>query len=198
MGEAALEQGDEKRADLYIRKAICKAETKNQISILFCAWFASIRLCLLTGLPDEAIKRLYFMKDRYTELHTDMNFQNARTYSTTIALCEAYIYGCLNKYDSIPDWIKTGDWSQGQFSMNGLAFQYIVYEKAILLSGNWAKLDALSDEFLDQYKIFHNQLGFLHNAIYIAAAKMNLYGLAEGIQVLQPALIEAQRDNKSR
>ncbi len=195
VGEAALEQGDVQKAELYIKKAICKAETKNQISILFCAWFASIRLSLLTGDLKEVTKQLYSMKGPYTEPCTEMDLQHTRIYHTTSALCEAYIYGCLNKYDSIPDWIKTGDWSQGRFSMNGLAFQYIVYEKALVLSGNWAKLDALSDDFLDQYNVFHNQLGFLHHAVYLAAAKMNLYGLAEGSKVLLQALIEAKKDN---
>lgn len=195
VGEAALEQGDVPKAELYIKKAIFKAETKNQIGIIFCAWFASIRLYLFTGQMEEAITQLQYMKDRYVEQRGDMNSLNVRTYRTTIALCQGYIYCCLKRYDLIPESFKSGEWSQCRFSMNGLAFQYIVYEKAILLSGNWAKIDALSEDFMDKYKVFHNQLGFLHNAISVAVAKMNLLGLAEGSQVLLPALIDAQKDN---
>jgi len=108
---------------------------------------------------------------------------------------EGYVYGCLTRLDNIPLWLQTGDMSSAHFFYEGLGVNYIVYGKALLLSKNYIKLEMLTDEFARCFAIFHNQLGFLHNQIFRAAAKYHLYGMGAGCAALREAFGMAREDH---
>jgi len=194
LAEYALETADLEQVENYARKAIYKARTKNQISIELAADFTLMRLYLMEGnvekakdLPAKARALLY-------ELNAELPIQNRMIYNTTLDLCEGYFYGCLKRADQIPEWLRKGDFSNAAYMFHGMGFPYILYGKAILLSENWVKLEVLCDSFRREFDQCHNQIGLLHNSIYEAVAKYNLYGKEEGLKALLPALKEAQLD----
>jgi LuxR family maltose regulon positive regulatory protein len=89
---------------------------------------------------------------------------------------DGYVYGCLDRPDSIPQWLRAGDMSPAHFLYQGLGFNYVVYGKAVLLEKEYIKLEMLTESFDQYFSVLSNRLGFLHNRIFEAAAKFRLYG----------------------
>lgn len=175
-------------AELNSFKAIYKARTKDQTSISICASFTLIRLYILQGRVAEAIKML-------KELEMDIAKKNNSIYNTTIDMCKGYIYACLDQPEKIPFWLQTGDMASADLLYQGVAFNYIVYGKSVMLSKNYIELEVLTESFHERFSIFSNQLGFIHNLIFKAVAKYRLYGIQEGMKALELALSEGQADN---
>lgn len=121
--------------------------------------------------------------------------ENNVLYNTTLELVEGYVYGCLEQSDSIPAWLLTGDMTPACFLYRGMAFNYIVQGKAVLLSKDYIRLEILTETFPLYFGIFHNQLGFLHNQILSAAAKYHLYGMEKGCAALEDAIDMAREDH---
>lgn len=185
--EYSLETGNFHKAELNSFKAIYKAETKAQISVILCAYFNLTRLYILQGKIKEGIENLNSL-NKYIET-ADSNICN-----TTLDLCKGYIYACLKQKDKIPYWLQTGDMSAANFFYQGIAFNYIVYGKAVMLSGNYINLEMLSESFVEHFSVFSNQLGFIHNGIFKAVAKYHLYSIEEGVSSLEKVILSAQAD----
>lgn len=186
--EYALERGNWQTAELNAYKAIYKAQTKEQVGLMICAYHVLIRLYLYQGKAGEALELLRQLKHNVTCV-------NNPYYNTGLELVEGYVYGCLTRLDNIPWWLQAGDMSSAHFFYRGMAFSYIVYGKALLLSKNYIKLEMLTDEFARKFSVFHNQLGLLHNEIFRAAAKYQLYGMEAGCAALCNAFGMAREDH---
>ncbi|WP_449240951.1 LuxR C-terminal-related transcriptional regulator [Desulfoscipio gibsoniae] len=188
LAEYALETGDWQAAELNAFRAMYKAKAKGQTGIALCAGLTLIRLYLFQGRTQESMEHL-------RQLREDVGNENSILYNTTLELTEGYVYGCLARPDRIPRWLQSGDMSLARFMYQGMAFTYIVYGKAVLLSKNYIQLEVLTEEFAAYFSILQNQLGFLHNQILEAAAKYRLYGMAAGSASLDKALDMAREDH---
>lgn len=186
--EYALETGDWEAAELNSRKAVYKAKTKDQTSIIICAKFTLIRLAILQGQIKEAIAVL-------KELEEEIHDLNNSFYNTTIDMCRGYVYACLGRPEMVPYWLQTGAMKEGDLLYQGVSFNYIVYGKSLLASGNYVALEIMAESSRECFAIFSNQLGFIHNGIFEAVAKYRLYGIREGAAVLRNVLLEAQKDD---
>ncbi|MEA4970653.1 MAG: LuxR C-terminal-related transcriptional regulator [Candidatus Pelethousia sp.] len=188
LAEYALETGDWQAAELHAFKAMYKAKAKEQTGIALCAGLTLIRLYLFQGRTDEGMELL-------RQLREDVAKESSAIYNTTLELVEGYAYGCLARLDCIPRWLQIGDMSLARFMYQGMAFNYIVYGKAVLLSGNYIQLEVLTEEFGGYFSILQNQLGFLHNQILESAARCRLYGMESGCASLKRALAMAREDH---
>ncbi|HEX2944679.1 MAG TPA: LuxR C-terminal-related transcriptional regulator [Clostridia bacterium] len=188
LAEYLLETGDWQAAELNAFKAIYKAQTKRQTGIILNAGLTLSRLYLYQGKIDEALEYL-------RQLRSDVTKENNAVYNTTLELVEGYVYGCLARPDSIPEWLRTGDMSPARFMYHGMAFNYIIYGKAVLISKDYIRLEMLTEECASYFSTFHNQLGFLHNKILSAAAKYRLYGMEKGCATLREAIDMAREDH---
>jgi LuxR family maltose regulon positive regulatory protein len=186
--EYALETGDWEAAELNSRKAVYKAKTKDQTSIIICAKFTLIRLAILQGQIKEAIAVL-------KELEEEIHDLNNSFYNTTIDMCRGYVYACLGRPEMVPYWLQTGAMKEGDLLYQGVSFNYIVYGKSLLASGNYVALEIMAESSRECFAIFSNQLGFIHNGIFEAVAKYRLYGIREGAAVLRNVLLETQKDD---
>ena len=186
--EYALETGDWQAAELNAFKAIYKGKTKEQTGIILCANLTLIRLYIFQGKTGEALELL-------RQLKADVAEENCAIYNTTLELAEGYVYGCLGRLHDIPQWLRSGDMSPVHFLYQGMAFNYIVYGRAVLLSGNDIQLEILTEEFPKYFSIFQNQIGFLHNQVLRSAALYRLYGMDKGCAVLKEALDMAREDH---
>lgn len=194
LAEYALEKGDIQNAEFYAKKSIYKAKTKDQIGVILCSRFTLMRLAILKGNAVEAKKLLMKTKNDLIGMRDQMNTQNSAIYNATLDMCEGYIYCCLKMKDMIPEWLQKGDLTSAVLMLKGMAIPDIIRGKAVILSENWIELEVLCESFKKDFEIFHNQLGILHNSIYEAVAKFNLYGMEEGISVLLPAIRDGQAD----
>ncbi len=187
LAEYALETGDWQAAELNAFKAMYKAQTMEQTGIILCAGLTLIRLYIYQGKISEALEHL-------GQLRADVSKEDNAVYNTTLDLIEGYAYGCLAWQNSIPVWLRTGDISLANFMYQGVAFNFIVYGKAVLLAKDYIRLEMLTETFPQYFGIFHNQLGFLHNCILAAAAKYRLYGTERGCGQLAEAISMGRAD----
>ncbi|MFA9465798.1 MAG: LuxR C-terminal-related transcriptional regulator [Velocimicrobium sp.] len=186
--EYALEIADFYNAELSSFKAIYKARTKDQTSVIICATFNLIRLYIIQGKLDEALVML-------KQLEHDLSEINNPIHNTALELCKGYIYACLGQSEKIPWWLQSGEMTEADMLFQGITFSYIIYGKAVMLSGKYLELEVLSESFHEHFSIYHNQLGFIHNGIFDAVAKYQLYGINEGVAALQVALAKGQADD---
>jgi LuxR family maltose regulon positive regulatory protein len=186
--EFALETGKWAEAELNSEQAIYKARTKDQYSIIICATFNLIRLMILQGQINNAL-------NRFRELEKEIIEVSNPVYNTTIDICKGYLYANLDQVEKIPFWLQVGDMTTADLFYQGVAFNYLVYGKAVTASRNFMKLEVLAESFVDCFSLYHNQLGFIHNGIFAAIAKYHLYGMTAGVNALEMALAEARPDD---
>ena len=194
LAEAFLERGDLEKAELYAQKAIYKARTKRQVCIELCADFTLARRYLYEGRFANLKDLQKSIKEMLSELKPRLPIQSNLIFNTTVDLCDGYLSGCMKLPESIPDWLRNGDFSNAAYMFQGLAFPCIIYGKAVLLSENWIELEILCESFKPKFHVAQNQLGLLHNSIHEAVAKYKLYGMDAGIHALLPVILEAQED----
>jgi len=187
LAEYALETGDFENVERYCLHAIEKAETMAQTSIIICAKFSLIRLRIITGRLPEALELL-------EQIKRDLEKTNCWLYGTTFDLCRGYIFASIGQPDRIPPWLQIGDMTVSNLYYQGIAYNYIVYGKAVMASKKYAKLDALTGQFKKYFSLYSNQLGLIHNKIFESVAKCNLSGTDAGAAVLEAALNEARAD----
>lgn len=185
--EYACETGDFDTAILESRKAVYRAETKSQWSVMICAKFNITRSALALGKIGTA-------RETLRQLCIDAENTNSTIYDSMAQLCKGYVYSSAGMTGSIPQWLKDGDMSSVSMFFGGMGFDKLVYAKTLLADGEYLKLEALSDSFDRSFSIFQNRLGFLHNAILLAAAKYHLYGADEAAPTLLRALNMARPD----
>ncbi|MEA4925967.1 MAG: LuxR C-terminal-related transcriptional regulator [Syntrophomonadaceae bacterium] len=186
--EYALETGDFKNVAPQCRKAIAKAEVMSQAGIIICANFALIRLRLTEGKLPEAMSLL-------AQTEREVEKLNSSVYNTTMDLCKGYVFACLGQPERIPSWLQVGEIKAADFFSQGLAFNYIVYGKTLLVLGKYTELESRIEQFEEAFSVFGNRLGFIHNRIFEAAARCHLYGMKDGAAVLETALAEAEEDS---
>jgi len=194
LADYALETGKLEKVEHYAKKAIYKAMTKTQIGIILCANFTLMRLELAEGNLEKSKNILSVMKEQLINFNAKIIFKNNVVYKTMIDLIEGYFYCCMNNLEMIPKWLRTGDFSEATFMLNGIAFPCIIYGKAVMLSENWLELEILCENFKESYEIFNNKLGIIHNTIYESVARYNLYGMDKGLETLESALKLAEMD----
>lgn len=193
LAEYALETGDIQNADFYADKAFIKADIRSQIDIMLASGFVKMRFYIMNGAPEKALDELNRTEEWFNKQCMSVKNRN-KIFTNTLEIIRAYIYGCLMRPESIPDWLKAGDFSGRVLMYKGMAFHCIIMGKAALLEKRFAELEAMCEVFTENYGVMNNRLGFLHNSIYLAASKFVLYGMEKGLDVLLPALEEAQMD----
>ena len=186
--EYALETGNFSQVEVNAFKTMYKSKTKNQTSMVICA--------------SLTLARLYICQNRYPEAMSLLNDLNEEVYSNvesilinTYELCLGYIYSCTGEYDKIPRWIKEGNMTINSLLIQGTVFSYVVYGKALMLSGNWSKAEALCESFIPFFGIFNNQLGYIHNYIHLSIALYKRGNIEKARTWLKKALEIGQKDD---
>ncbi len=192
--EYALETGDFDKVWLLAEQANYKAEAEEDISVYICVIFTKMRYYLVKGESEKAQEILITTRKYLTDSSTMVSSQSRVIYNAAIDMCEGYLFACLNEGALIPEWLQSGTMPNPVLMMRGVAFPWIIYGKAVMLSHNWTQLNVVCQRAKTEYQIFHNQLGLLHNAIYEAKAAYHLSGMQSALKILLPALQEAEMD----
>ena len=179
--EYQLEQGDLEQAELNANKAIYKAETLEQVSIIICASFTLARLYAARDAFQEAARLL----DKLTER---LSPYNNPIFMDCLDLCYGYLGGITGQPHSFAKWLKYRDMKPTEMFYQGLAFNYLVHAKYLLLEGEYLKLEVLCEEMHRLFSIFNNRLGHLHAHVLDAIAKHRLYGPVRAKVAMQQAV----------
>lgn len=188
LAEYALETGDFENVERNCLQAIAKAETMSQINIIACAKFCLIRLRIVQGKLPEALEMLDNLKQEIDKVGISVG-------QTAVDLCRGYVFASICQPERIPSWLQIGDMTAARLYYQGMAYNYLVYGKALMASKEYEKLEALTGQFKYYFSLYSNQLGLIHNKIFEAAAKCHLYGTGVGAAILEAALSEARLDN---
>ncbi len=179
--EYYLETADFKLVEPYARKTIYKAETMDQLSIIICANLTLARLYAAQGKFGEALEIIYNLK-------AEAMGYNSPILGSAVDLCAGYIGGIIGEPQSFAGWLSSGDMQQSEILFQGMAFNYIIYAKYLLLEGNYLKLEVLCEEMQQLLSMFNNLMGYLHVYILDAVAQYKLYGLEKAKTAIVPAI----------
>ncbi len=185
--EYLLETGEVEEAELNAYKAIYKARTMGQVSVIICAQLTIARICAVNGKFSEAL-------DIMGDLSGEVGDSNSPILSSAYDLCAGYIGGIAGKESSFAKWLRLGDIEQSEVLYQGMGFNYIVYGKYLLLKKEYLKLEVLCEDMHKAFSLFNNMLGYLHSFILEAIAKYNLYG-AEKAEAAMTAALDIGRSD---
>jgi LuxR family maltose regulon positive regulatory protein len=99
--EYCLETGSLTEAELFAYKAVYKAKTKNQLSLVICGNLCLARLAILNGRPNEAF-------DIMDKLRVEAEASGNPILLNGIDIAEGFIYGSLGKLERIQKWLQDG------------------------------------------------------------------------------------------
>lgn len=185
--EYCLERGDLEQAELNACKAVYKAETMEQVPVIICASFTLARLSAAKGKFQEAT-------DLLNELTVRVAEYNNPIFMNSLDLCYGYLGGITGEVLSFAGWLKTGDMKRDEMFYQGLAFNYLVHARYLLLEGKYLKLEVLCEELHQLFSTFNNLLGQLHAHLLDAIAKHQLYGLVKAKKTMGQALAIGRAD----
>lgn len=186
--EYYLETGDLTNAKLFAYKAIYKAKSKNQLSLIICGTLCLARLAILNGRPHEA----YDLMDK---LRMKAEVSGNPILLNSIDIAEGYIYGSLGKLEEIQKWLQYQSISQYNLFHQGMGINYIVIGKAAVLRKSYAELEVIVETMREIYTSNNHIFGFIHAGIYDAIAKKHLYGIEKAGEALISSIRLAQADN---
>ncbi len=186
--EYHLETGNLKEAELHAYKAIYKAKSLEQVSVMICAQFVLARASAAKGKFDEAVEIM-------DDLSEEVDACNSPILSSAYDLCAGYISGILKKETGFAKWLGSGDMKQSEVLYQGMGFNHIIYGKYLLLKKQYIELEVLCEEMRGIFSAFNNLLGYLHTFILDAAAKYELYGMENAKPAMKAALDIGKSDN---
>jgi LuxR family maltose regulon positive regulatory protein len=186
--EYSLETGDLEKAELFAYKAIYKARTMDQFSVIICSNLTLMRICAAKNKFDEAFEIL-------DALSAEAEQVNMPILNSAIDLCTGYMQSIKGETAGFANWLKDGAINKSEVLYQGGGVNYIIYGKYLLLKKEYIRLEVLIEDMLKSFSVFHNLLGYLHAYILDAAAKYMLYGMKEAEPSLLLAIDIARDDH---
>ena len=174
-------------AEIAAHKALHVAGTKKQQDIVLAAEFLQARLALYRGDYAAAAYKL-------KKLREDLERGGWYNLMHTMELCDAWIQLSLGRKQDIPRWILEGDFFTSRMYFPSLAVFHIVYGRALLVCGEYAKLLGNLDSFLESASVFPNLLSQIYAHIYAAAANEKLHRRKNALDEICEALALALPD----
>lgn len=186
--EYCNETGNLDEAERYAYKAIYKANTMEQVSVIICAKFVLARVSAAKGEFEEAFE---IMDDLNSEVETC----NSPILTSAFDLCSGYIASITGEKAYFAKWLSIGDIGFSDILYQGMGFNYIIYGRYLLHELNYLRLEVLCEEMMHIFHKFNNQLGYLHMHIMDAIAKYYLYGIEAAKKSILSALEIGRADN---
>jgi len=174
-------RGDLGSAEIAVHKALYLAGGSKQEDILLCAVFLQARVAFCRG--DYALAA-YSLKNLREDLERGGWYHRMHTFE----LCNAWIQLGLGRKQQIPQWILEGDFFSSHIYFPAMSAFHIVYGRALLVCGEYAKLLGSLDYFLEIASVFPNLLSQIYTRIYTAAANEKLHRRRAALEELRQAL----------
>ncbi len=179
--EYYLEIGDLEASEIAARKAIIKAQTLNQVSVIICSNLVLARILVYKGKGKQAIE----MMDNLRQM---VDACNSTILSSAFDVSLGYLGGLLHEEQYFETWLKKGLIRHSDVLYQGEGLNYVVYGKYLLITKAYLKLEILCEEMLQVFSTFNNQIGYMHLFILESIAKYNLYGFEKAKESLLKAL----------
>jgi LuxR family maltose regulon positive regulatory protein len=185
--ERHYNRGDFESANIALHRALYMAKEANQPNMLLCATFLQARMALSQG--DYAL-----VLELLRQIHETVESNRQYVLIHTVDLCKGFIDASLGRCDDIPAWLAEGDFNSNRLFFPARAFYNIIYAKALLLRGEYAKLLGLSGQFFKVASVFPSVLANIYTNIYVGAANYRLRRKPEAVAAVRQALSLAAPD----
>lgn len=185
--EMLYHRGDFAGAEILCHKARLEAARHNQLGTMFCAMFLRMRLAMMRGAWREAEGLFMEMRGMITR---------GRDYYLlhTADMCRGAMYGFLGRLEDMPEWLRRDNGGDSRLYLFAGGHYYLLYGRALLLSGENAKTVALFDSLLNDKNLSRHRLFEIHACIYIAVAYHRLGNEPAARAALRQALKTALPD----
>lgn len=179
--------GDFDNAEITVHKALHKAQSNMQASIVLCAVYLQIRLAFMKGDFTRMLDLLHKMRE-------DMTSKKEYHFLHTVEICEGSIYSYLDQRPKIPARLLEVDLSNIRLRFPTWAAFNIVYGRVLLINGEYLKLIGSAEHFIGIASVFPNLLAHIYTYIYLAAANQKVFRDDEARSNLMQALAIAVPD----
>ncbi|SFD35630.1 helix-turn-helix transcriptional regulator [Clostridium uliginosum] len=186
--EYFFETGDLYNGELFAYKALYKAKSKNQTSIIICSIFLLLRICVNKNDRCEVRNKFNTLIKEYENLNIPRFLNGAK-------LALGYIDGITGNLQDMHNWNKDVEKSNSQMKSPVANMSYIILGLAMILKGNYIELEVQVETMLECYGKKNNIFGILYAYIFDSVAKYKLYDIQQAKNSLLKAIDLAKEDN---
>lgn len=186
VAEYFFETGDIYNGELFAYKALHKAKSKNQTSIIICSLFLLMRISINKNDKIEIRNKFYgFIKD-YENIDIPRFLNGAE-----IAL--GYINGITGNIEAMDKWTKEVPKNFMRIISPNVKMSYVICGLAMIIKRNYIELEVQAETMLEAGN--GNIFEIIHAYIFDSIAKYNLYGIEKAKKSLLEAINLAKEDN---
>ena len=187
-GEYFFETGDLNKGELFAYKALHKAKTKNQTSIIICSLFLLMRIFVNKNDKFEA-------KNKFNNLIKEYENIDIPSFLNGGEIALGYIDGIVGNLNGMDNWTKNIKKNSMRIISPNVKMSYIIFGLAIILKGSYIELEVQAETMIEVYRVNNNIFGIIYAYIFDSIAKYNLYGIEQGKISLLKAINLAKEDH---
>lgn len=186
--EYFFETGDVYNGELFAYKALHKAKSKNQTSIIICSLFLLTRISINRNDKFEIKNKFYDLIKEYENIDIP-NFLNG------VEIALGYINGITGNIKAMNKWKKEVPQNFMRIISPNVKMSYLICGLAMILKRNYIELEIQAETMLEAYEANNkNIFGIIHAYIFDSIAKYNLYGNEKAQKSLLKAIYLAKED----
>jgi LuxR family maltose regulon positive regulatory protein len=186
--EFEYEIGNIESAELFAYKALYKAKSKNQTSILIDAYFLIMCIQINKKNTDEVDKLIKMLEQ-------ELRYIQSPILITRSELTIAYVKALMGIENDIPSWASEYDVTKHKLILADYNSLYIVSGIYMILRKSYIELEVLAENMINENKKNRNIFGQIYGYILEAIAKYNIYGIERAKMSYFKALIIGREDN---
>ena len=187
--EYLFETGDFPNGELFAYKALYKAKSKKQTSIIICSLFLLMRICVNKNDMCEVRNNFNNLIGEY-ENHN----HNIPSFLNGAEIAMEYIKGITGNLKDMHKWTKEGRKSNIKNVPSTANRSQIIYGLEMILNGSYIELEGQVKNMLVVYERNNNIFGILYAYIFDSIAKYKLYDMERAKKALLKAINLAKED----
>lgn len=181
--ERLLEQGNFAEAVAMLERILPAEGDLKQMASALTASFGLARYHMASGKGEEAVSML-------ERLRSDVERADILDFFDCLDLALGYVFACLGRLDSIPQWLRDGEIDDPAHSWAPFVFGFslTVYGRALLLKGEYKELENVALRIPGSTEPLESLLGTIHSNVLLAIATWRTRGRTAGLPHLRKAL----------
>lgn len=186
--EFHFETGDIYNAELFAYKALYKAKSKKQTSIIIASLFLLTRICIHRNSINEVRNNINILINEYE------NYSMPRVLNEA-EIAIAYINGITGNLEDMLEVTEYEKKPNLQISIKVSDRFYFVSGLKMILKGSYEELEVHVEKMLVTFKCDNNVFGLLYAHIFDSIVKYNRYDMEDAKKALLEAIDIAQEDS---